>query len=113
MESKYDVVAAWCKCNKIVLAMTTDEYQRSGKPEIDAFFDMGYKIGRTTKAVARNLFGCECASQNASTSDEALPIADVVGVNAEQFYCFDSSKDGGYKSKCDAQCDYCRRICPQ
>jgi len=59
--------------------MTTDEYQRSGKPEIDAFFDMGYKIGRTTKAVARNLFGCECASQNASTSDEALPMADVVG----------------------------------
>lgn len=78
MESEKDVVAAFCKCNKIVLAMTTDEYQRSGKPEIDSFFDMGYKIGRTTKAVARNLFGCECESQNTSTSDEALPIADVV-----------------------------------
>lgn len=78
MESKYDVVAAWCKCNKIVLAMTTDEYQRSGKPEIDSFFDMGYKIGRTTKAVARNLFGCECESQKPETSDEALHIADVV-----------------------------------
>ena len=41
-----------------------------------------------------------------------LGIGAVVG-QSEQFYCFDSSKDGGYKPKCETQCDYCRRICPQ
>jgi len=77
MESKKNVVAAWCTCGRIVVAMTGDAYNNGGKQEIDECFDNGLLVGRTTKTEARELFGCECASQEATTSKEALPIADV------------------------------------
>jgi len=44
--------------------------------------------------------------------NQALRTPDAAG-RSKEFYCFDSSKDGGCKSKCESQCDYCRRICPQ
>jgi len=48
----------------------------------------------------------------ATVVKQLLSLHNVVG-QSEQFYCYDSSKDGGYKPKCDDQCDYCRRICPK
>ena len=47
----------------------------------------------------------ERESQNSSTSDEALPIGDVVG-RSEQFICY--KQDFEDKPKCDNQCFKCR-----
>ena len=98
--------------NKILKCLTEDFannqalFDKKGKWQV---FN-GTDLNMVMDAV---VLGLELAKHDINQQQvKKCDLADVVG-QSEQFYCYDSSKDGGYKPKCDDQCDYCRRICPK
>lgn len=63
-QEKTSGIGVYCKCGGIIYCCTDTCYsEHDGKKEIDAYFDLGYSVGRVTKGKVQELFGCKCVPE--------------------------------------------------